>query len=181
MPSVGARSPSLPSCSAPSSSSTRSAQRQRRPPAVFWPWLRAVVHGIHAHGFVPTGLITIGTAEILRRTGTRAANAHRIVLAGCREKAFLNTKFMLPRTDHVADVPEPGISTESKARQRNIDQHTFEIGLDHDGADAATGFWDDIGAELVLYVAFSQILLDFVLFMTSYLTVYDQAGYCEIP
>ena len=44
-PSTGARSPSLPSCSAPLSSFTRSARRRRGPPASpRWPWSRPTAH-----------------------------------------------------------------------------------------------------------------------------------------
>jgi len=88
---------------------------------------RKVVHGVKSRRFAPASVVSVGTAAVLRRACACTADTLRIALSGHRSLAVLDANLVLPLTEHVVDVPEPGVPAKPQVRQRQIGRRAAQV------------------------------------------------------
>ena len=77
-------------------------------------------HGVKAHGLLPPRVVSVGTSTVLRGTGARAADAHRMPPGRRGGHALLDPQLVLPPAPHVVDVTKLRVPAKPEIRKGNV-------------------------------------------------------------
>ena len=77
-------------------------------------------HGVKARGLLPPRVVTVGTTTVLRGTGARAADAHRMPPGRRGGHAILDPQLVLPPAPHVVDVTKLRVPAKPEIRKGNV-------------------------------------------------------------